>query len=238
MNASSSQPDYDVVVIGGGPAGASAATFLQRYGHRCLILENSAFPRYHIGESLIPRTYGTLNRLGLLPKLQASSFPVKHSVRFVSPSGHETDPFYFSETISGDGARTWQVERSEFDEMCLEHARENGVEVRMQTQSLRVIFDDAGTAVGVQAKTRGREAEQISCRVVIDASGRSTAIGSQLNLKTDVAGLDKSAIWSYYRGGKRREGIDAVFVSRWSWDGRARRREEDPDRRFAPLPAS
>ncbi len=224
MTATSSRPDYDVIVIGGGPAGAAAATFLQRKGHRCVILENSRFPRYHIGESLIPHTYGTLDRLGLLPKLQASHFPVKHSVRFVSPSGDETDPFYFSETISGDGARTWQVERSEFDVICLDHARENGVEVRVQTQSQSVIFDDTGQAVGVVAKAHGGEPEEIRCRVVIDASGRSTAIGSQLNLKTDVAGLDKAAIWSYYRGGKRRPGIDAgettVFMipdRGWFW---------------------
>ena len=106
MASASSQADCDVVIIGGGPAGATAATFLQRKGHRCVVLENSKFPRYHIGESLIPHTYGTLDRLGLLPKLRASHFPVKHSVRFVSPSGQENDPFYFSETIAGDASRT------------------------------------------------------------------------------------------------------------------------------------
>ncbi len=224
MSAAETSAKYDVVVIGGGPAGAAAATFLQRQGHRCVVLENSKFPRYHIGESLIPHTYGTLGRLGLLPKLQTSHFPVKHSVRFVSPSGEQTDPFYFSETIAGDGARTWQVLRSEFDELCLEHARENGVEVRMQTHCQTVIFDEAGQARGVLAKSRGGDLEELSCRVVIDASGRSTVIGSQLDLKTDVAGLDKAAIWSYYRGGKRRPGIDAgettVFMipdRGWFW---------------------
>jgi flavin-dependent dehydrogenase len=224
MPSQSSPRDYDVIVIGGGPAGAAAATFLQRKGHRCLVLENAKFPRYHIGESLIPHTYGTLDRLGLLPKLRASHFPVKHSVRFVSPSGHESDPFYFSETIAGDGARTWQVERSEFDVLCLDHARENGVEVREQTGCQSVIFTEAGQAVGVIAKSHQGEPEEIRCRVVIDASGRSTVIGSQLNLKTEVAGLDKAAIWSYWRGAKRRSGIDAgettVFMipeRGWFW---------------------
>ncbi len=89
-------------------------------------------------------TFGTRDRLGLLAKLRASHFPVKHSVRFVSPSGSETDPFYFSETIHGQAARTWQVERSELDELCLNHARENGVDVRMQTFCQSVIFDVSG----------------------------------------------------------------------------------------------
>ncbi len=216
--------EYDVIVIGGGPAGATAATLLQRKGHRCLVLENSTFPRYHIGESLIPHTFGTLDRLGLLPKLRNSHFPVKHSVRFVSVSGHHADPFYFSETIDGERARTWQVERSEFDQMCLDHARQNGVEIRMQTQARGVIFDEAGQAVGVRAKSRGGEVEEISCRVVIDASGRATAIGTQLDLKTEVAGLNKASAWGYYRGGRRREGIDAgettIFMiaeQGWFW---------------------
>ncbi|MCP3999281.1 MAG: FAD-binding protein, partial [bacterium] len=114
---------YDVVVIGGGPAGTTLATLAQRRGHRCLILERATFPRYHIGESLIPHTYGTLDRLGLLPELRASSFPVKSSVRFVAPDGARSTPFYFSETIDGENARTWQVERSEFDRICLDNAR-------------------------------------------------------------------------------------------------------------------
>ena len=115
--------EFDVAVIGGGPAGTTLATFLQRQGHRCVVFENTPFPRYHIGESLIPHTFGTLERLGLLPKLRASQFPKKYSVRFVSPDGEEAQPFYFFETIRGTRAQTWQVERSEFDQICLNHAR-------------------------------------------------------------------------------------------------------------------
>lgn len=200
--------NYDVVVIGGGPAGAVAATFLQREGHKCLVLERSTFPRYHIGESLIPHTYGTLDRLGLLPKLKASHFPEKHSVRFVSPAGDQSQPFYFSETIAGDGARTWQVERSEFDQMCLDHARAAGVEVRMEAGVNQVIFEDE-RAVGVKVTTGGGEPETIRAQVVLDASGRATIIGSQLGLKDAVPGLDKSSLWAYYKAGRRETGIDA-----------------------------
>ena len=214
---------YDVAVIGGGPAGAAVATLLQRQGHRCLILESSQFPRYHIGESLIPHTHATFDRLGLLPKLRKSHFPVKHSVRFVAPSGAEATPFYFSETINGERAHTWQVERSEFDQLCLDNARDSGVDIRMQTRVTGVNFE-GDQAVGVRAQSDGNTPYDISARVVVDASGRATIIGRQLGLKTDVPGLDKASIWTFYQGGQRGEGIDAgettVFMipeRGWFW---------------------
>lgn len=214
---------YDVAVAGGGPAGAALATFLQRRGHRCIVLEARQFPRYHIGESLIPNTYGVLDRLGLLPKLRRSDYPVKYSVRFVSPSGEESQPFYFFETIEGERSQTWQVERGSFDEMCLESARESGVEVRQNHPVEKVVFDN-GRAVGVVARDADGQAVEIGARVVVDASGRTSLIGRQLGLTSRVPGLDKAAIWSYFRGGKRLEGIDegetTVFMlprRGWFW---------------------
>ncbi len=222
-NALNSNDFFDVVVAGGGPAGAALAAFLARDGHRCLILERTQFPRYHIGESLIPHTYGTLDRLGLLPKLRASHFPEKHSVRFVSSTGGESSPFYFSERISGEGAQTWQVERSEFDRMMLDHAREQGVEVREKTRVEEVLF--AGEcAVGVRAVREGAKGYEVGARIVVDASGGATLIGHQLGLRGDIPGLVKASIWTYYRGGARLEGIDAgettIFRSEegsWFW---------------------
>lgn len=208
MIQANSQTAYDVVVIGGGPAGATAATFLQRLGHRSLILEKKTFPRYQIGESLIPNTYGTLERLGLLDKLRASHFPKKYSVRFVSPSGKNADPFYFSETLPEDQARTWQVKRSEFDVLCLDNARESGVDVRMDARVTKVLFD-GDQATGVRITEPGSDDSiDIAAKVVIDASGHATFIGNQLKLKQPVAALHKASIWSYYKGGKRLEGID------------------------------
>lgn len=223
MSATNVENNYDVAVIGGGPAGSTVATLLQKRGHRCLVLESTSFPRYHIGESLIPHTYGTFDRLGLLPKLRESDFPAKFSVRFVAPSGKEAAPFYFFETVDGERAQTWQVKRSEFDVLCQNNAREAGVEIRSNTKVSKVLFE-GNQAVGVRAETVGKDPVDITARVVVDASGRTTVLGKQLGLKTDIPGLNKSTIWTYYKGGRRGEGLDAgettVFMipdRGWFW---------------------
>lgn len=205
--SSLSSNQYDVAVIGGGPGGAALATFLTRRGRRCVVFEQSTFPRYHIGESLVPHTHGILDRLGFPPKLKTSPFPEKYSVRFVSPGGREATPFYFSETVPGDGSRTWQVERSQFDRMLLNHARESGADVHEGVAVKKVLFDGR-CAIGV-AVNNGDGAQSIAAKVVVDASGRGTLIGRQLKLKGDVPGLNKASVWGYYRGGKRLPGIDA-----------------------------
>lgn len=203
-----SNANYDVAVIGGGPGGAALATFLARNGHRCVIFEQAKFPRYHIGESLIPHTYGIFERLGLLPQLRASAFPVKHSVRFVSAGGKEAVPFYFSETIPGERARTWQVERSQFDCMMLDHARAQGVEVHEQVGTDKVLFEN-GRAIGVQVAFADGSRADVLSKVVVDASGRACVIGRQLNLREPLPELRKASVWGYFRGGKRLPGIDA-----------------------------
>lgn len=206
--SSRSITNYDVAVIGGGPGGAALATFLARAGHRCVIFEQSKFPRYHIGESLIPHTHGIFDRLGLLPQLRSSAFPVKHSVRFVAHGGKESVPFYFSETIPGERASTWQVERSQFDTMMLDHAHANGVEVHEQTSIDKVLFEDS-RAVGVQTVSADGARSEVRAKVVVDASGRACIIGRQLGLRSPLPELRKASAWGYYRGGKRLPGIDA-----------------------------
>src|ERR1017187_3939587 len=110
---------YDAIVIGGGPAGSTAAAILAQKGRRVVLLEKEKFPRYHIGESLLPYGYFVLERLGVLDKMKASHYTKKYSVQFVSPSGKSSTPFYFFQHFEHEAATTWQVLRSEFDQMLL-----------------------------------------------------------------------------------------------------------------------
>src|ERR1041385_2419451 len=122
--------EHDAIIIGGGPAGSAAATILAEHGHRALVLEREQFPRYHVGESLLPFTFEPLKRLGMIEKMKASAFVKKYSVQFVSQSGKASQPFYFFNRYDRDTiAQTWQVLRSEFDEMLLENARDLGATI-------------------------------------------------------------------------------------------------------------
>src|SRR4051812_21221308 len=99
---------YDAVVIGGGPAGSAAAAILAEHGRRVVLFEKERFPRYHVGESLLPFTFAPLKRLGLIDQMRQSAFVKKYSVQFVSPSGKASQPFYFSNRYEPDVAQTWQ----------------------------------------------------------------------------------------------------------------------------------
>src|SRR3989304_2011984 len=143
--------DYDVVVIGGGPAGSTVSTLLAQQGVRVGLFERERFPRFHIGESLIPETYWVFKRLNMLPKLQRSPFGKKYSVQFVNAIGKEAAPFYFHDNKPHECSQTWQVVRSEFDQMMLENAREHGVEACEGVHVLEVLFDgERATGVGIR----------------------------------------------------------------------------------------
>ena len=199
---------HDVLVVGGGPAGATAATILGQHGRRVLLLERETFPRYHIGESLMPYTWFTFERLGVLDWFKTSGCPQKHSVQFVSTSGKVSQPFYFFETIKHECATTWQVIRSDFDQMMLENARSKGVDVR-QGVAVRDLVTQNGRVVGVQGDVKGGGSETFHADVVVDASGRDTLLASKLGLKERDPDLNKVAIFTYFQGAKRDPGLDA-----------------------------
>lgn len=214
---------YDVLIIGGGPAGSSTATILAEYGHRVLVIEREKFPRYHVGESLIPFTFGPLERLGMIPKMKQSHFMKKYSVSFVQPDGRRSQPFYFhtrydKETI----AQTWQVLRSEFDEMLLNNARERGAHVREETTVTRLLKNDSGHVIGVEVKNKDGSLEEMLAKLVIDASGKEAFASNRQGWRVGDPYLNKVAIWTYYKGSKRAEDIDEgattiAFVPEKGW---------------------
>lgn len=197
----------DVVVIGGGPSGATVATLVAQQGHSVQLLEREHFPRYHIGESLIPETFWVLERLGMLEKLRGSRFVNKHSVQFVSEHGRLSEPFYFADHKPHESSRTWQVLRQDFDMMMLDNARQHGVDVHEGVRVLEVLFEE-GRAVGVRAVDEAGAVREIRCRVVVDAAGQSCMIQDRLGLREWDPVLKKAAIWTYWKGAHRDSGRD------------------------------
>ncbi len=200
-----SQSNYDVIIMGGGPGGATCATLTARQGRKVLLLEKELFPRHHIGESLVTETYRTFERIGVLDKLKASPYVRKHSVQFFSSSGKASRPFYFSETNPHESSVTWQVLRSDFDLMMLDHARENGAEVRQGAMVQDVLFEGE-KAVGVRVKSREGKTEEIRCNVVVDATGLSALLSKKLGLRRPDPHLRKSSVYGYFRGARRDQG--------------------------------
>jgi flavin-dependent dehydrogenase len=199
---------FDAVMIGGGPAGASSAAILAEFGHRVVVLEREKFPRYHIGESLIPFTYQPLHRLGLIPRMKESAFVRKYSVVFISRNGEASEPFYFFNRYDRDTiAQTWQVLRSEFDQILLDHARARGAEV-IEEITVKELLRDGGRVTGVRAQKADGEAIEFRAPITLDCSGKEafTAVRNGWRMKDPY--LNKVAVWTYYRGSKREPGID------------------------------
>jgi flavin-dependent dehydrogenase len=202
------QADPDVIVIGGGPAGATAATLVAERGHAVRLFERERFPRYHVGESLIPETFWVLERLGILPTMREGRFVEKHSVQFVSEQGKLSAPFYFADYKDHESSRTWQVTRREFDHLLLENARAKGVDVHEGVRVLEVLFE-SGRAAGVRVIDEAGVERTVRSRVVVDAAGQSTVIQDRLGLRQWDPDLKKAAVWTYWKGAKREAGRDA-----------------------------
>ncbi|MHC4993950.1 MAG: NAD(P)/FAD-dependent oxidoreductase [Planctomycetota bacterium] len=196
---------YDAIVIGAGPAGTSVAAILAEKGRRVLVLEREGFPRYKIGESLIPYCWYPLDRLGMIPQLRASHFTDKQSVQFVGMSGKVSTPFYFSQHTDHECAFTWQVVRSEFDQMLLDNAVAKGAEVMMPATARELVRDETGRVVGVRAETPEGDVE-LRAAVTVDASGRDLFSINANDWRVQDPELKKIAVWTYYKGAMRDEG--------------------------------
>jgi flavin-dependent dehydrogenase len=197
----------DVIVIGGGPAGSTVSTLLAQQGLRVELFEREKFPRFHIGESLIPETYWVLKRLNMLPKMQQSHFTKKYSVQFVNSGGKLSAPFYFWNNKPHECSQTWQVVRSEFDQMMLENAREHGVRAHEGARVLDVLFE-GDRAVGVKVKIGDQQPREVRAKVVVDASGQVGLLQNRLRLRVWDPELNKGAIWTYWEGALRAPGQD------------------------------
>ena len=200
---------HDAIIIGGGPAGSTAGAVLAERGRRVLILEKEKFPRYKVGESLLPYCYYTLERLGVVRKMTRSGFSQqKFSVQFVSLNGHVSQPFYFFRHLKEPAARTWQVVRSEFDQMLLDNARQKGAKVLQQMLVRDLVISD-GAVRGVEATgPAGGQRQVFTAPITIDASGRDSFAVNRFGWKVPDPHLRKIAIWTYYRGAMRDPGLD------------------------------
>ena len=199
--------EYDCVVVGGGPAGLTAATVLADADLRVALIEGQRFPRYKIGESMIPYNYFPLARIGMIEKMAALDFPKKYSVQFVGRSGRQSQPFYFSEHLDHPCTQTWQVTRDVFDATLMDNARAHGVEVFEGLRAERLI-EEGDRTVGVACSERQGGSQQFAARMTVDASGGAGLAMRNLKWRIDDKGLKKWAIWAYYRGAKRDPGRD------------------------------
>ena len=212
----------DVLIIGAGPAGSTAAALLAERGHRVIVLEREKFPRYHIGESLLPFCYEPLKRLGLIEKLKQSHFVRKYSVQFVSPNGKASQPFYFFNRYDRETvAQTWQVLRSEFDALLVENARAKGATI-LEEMKVTSLLREGERVVGARAENMDGDVREFRAPITLDCTGKEafSAVRNQWRVKDPF--LNKVAVWTYYKGAKRDAGIDegattVAFVPEKGW---------------------
>ena len=235
---------YDVAIIGGGPAGSTAATLLARAGRRVIVMEREKFPRFHIGESLLPFSMQAFDRLGVREKLDRAFLP-KYGGEIMAACGSKGVKFYFKDGFQSRRDRAYQVTRSEFDQLLLDHSRENGAEVREETAVTNLSFSDDCVKIDIETSSgerstiepagavrdgwatrkgeRSGERESIEARYLLDCSGRQTVLGNFFDLKKTYDHLQKFSVFAHYDNVDRLPGIDATLIrmvrgiDRWFW---------------------
>ena len=208
---------YDVAIIGGGPAGSVAAALLARAGRRVIVLERDKFPRFHIGESLLPFSMQAFTRLGLHDKFARAGFMEKFGGEMYGACGDDGVKFYFEDGFRSQTDRSYQVTRADFDKVLLDHAAENGAEVREETGVDKIDFSDEGATLAVS------QGDEIRARYVIDASGRNSILSAKFKLKENYEHLQKVSVFAHYDGMTRAAGRDGTLtrmvraIDRWFW---------------------
>jgi 1H-pyrrole-2-carbonyl-[peptidyl-carrier protein] chlorinase len=212
-----SVPDFDVGIIGGGPAGSSMAAYLAKAGVSCVLFEREIMPRPHVGESLVPSSTRVLGELGFLPKMEEAKFPRKYGAAWTAAHGSKMYDHNFNDLAAREGADirfaereqpgvsqnyTWHVDRGKFDLMLLQHAHEFGAKVYEGVSVSGVDFDADPNFVSVKYSI-GKKQMSTSCRMVVDASGRRTMVGNQMKWRIEDPVFDQYALHSWFEGYNR-----------------------------------
>ncbi len=235
--------DYDIGIIGGGPAGSTTASYLRKAGLSVAVFESAQFPREHVGESLVPATTPVLVETGAMPKVDAAGFPKKYGAAWTSAESRDishngfqnlTHDFQAAEVLFNerdqagvDRDYTFHVDRGKFDKILLDHAASLGAEVFEQTRVLGVDFDAPNSALLHTRTTEG--ARDVRTRMVVDASGRQTVLGKQMKFKVSDPVFNQYAVHTWFKGLDRKalavqEGqTDYIFIhflplsDTWVW---------------------
>jgi flavin-dependent dehydrogenase len=211
---------YDVAIIGGGPAGSTAATLLAKAGRRVIVFERDKFPRFHIGESLLPFSMQTFDRLGVREKLDRTFLP-KFGGEIMAACGSRAIKFYFKDGFRSERDQAYQVTRSEFDKLLLDHSRENGAEVREETEVTKLVFANDRVKIDIESPDGAKS--QVEARYLLDCSGRQTLLGSLFKVKKIYDHLQKFSVFAHYENIDRLPGKDATLIrmvrglDRWFW---------------------
>jgi len=211
---------YDVAIIGGGPAGSTAAALLARAGRRVVVFEREKFPRFHIGESLLPFSMKAFSRLGLHEKFLRAGFMKKFGGEIFGACSEQGTKFYFKDGFRSQTDHSYQVTRADFDKVLLDHAAECGADVHEQTAVERV--EVANEHVDLSVKWDS-SSQNVRARYVIDASGRNSVLGTQFGIKKSYDHLQKLSIFAHYDDVWREEGRDGTLtllirgIDRWFW---------------------